>query len=402
MKGITSQLLFALLLSVFMTSCDDRAPLSLSLDSIQETKVSPLKREAIFPLFVQSVGGHYNLDPILTQYVKRIASRIISSSTHRNIAFNFVIVNHSKPFAIAFPGYNIALSRSLFTIIENEAELAAVLAQKAIASTKLSSHPLPNEENLSNMLCNSLEFTIESIIQSQRLTLATECKIDTEVLDLLTLLGYDPKALSTFYNKIKKKDLESFLPYLSKKMQSISVQMPELEYSGYLGKKGYIETVLSLIENEPAYDILQQSLNAYADTNYEQALALAKQASKQVPNEALFHLQIGRSYWRLKKESLAIKAFTSAIHYNPLYYYPYFERGKLFDSRQKSFRAKSDYEMATEYFPSDKTLYHYGNLLFKINEKKEAMEAYEKVATFNSDYSEKARKKVARYKSRCT
>ena len=79
----------------------------------------------------QQQGGDYVADKALTQYVQSVAQRLVAVSD-RQLPYEFHIINDSTPNAWALPGGKIALHRGLLLALQNEAELAAVLAHEII------------------------------------------------------------------------------------------------------------------------------------------------------------------------------------------------------------------------------------------------------------------------------
>ena len=79
----------------------------------------------------QAQGGQYKADPALNEYVKRVGHRVAKVSD-RKLPYEFVVLNNSIPNAWALPGGKIAINRGLLLEMENEAELAAVLAHEVV------------------------------------------------------------------------------------------------------------------------------------------------------------------------------------------------------------------------------------------------------------------------------
>ncbi|MDX1380948.1 MAG: M48 family metalloprotease, partial [Xanthomonadales bacterium] len=81
----------------------------------------------------QSQGGDYVVDPGLSEYVNRVGQRIAQHARRdATLDFEFEVVNNGVPNAWALPGGKIALNRGLLVELDNEAELAAVLAHEIV------------------------------------------------------------------------------------------------------------------------------------------------------------------------------------------------------------------------------------------------------------------------------
>ncbi len=79
----------------------------------------------------QSQGGEYDVDPVLTEYVRNVGERLAEQAA-RPLPYEFVVLNNSVPNAWAMPGGKIAINRGLLTELNSEAELAAVLGHEIV------------------------------------------------------------------------------------------------------------------------------------------------------------------------------------------------------------------------------------------------------------------------------
>ncbi len=77
---------------------------------------------------LQSEGGAYDVDPVLSQYVQSIGQQLAAASDV-SLPYEFTVLNNSVPNAWALPGGKIAINRGLLTELNSEAELAAVLGR---------------------------------------------------------------------------------------------------------------------------------------------------------------------------------------------------------------------------------------------------------------------------------
>ena len=80
---------------------------------------------------LQSQGGAYDVDPVLTEYVRSVGNKLAAVSDVQ-LPYEFTVLNSSVPNAWALPGGKIALNRGLLTEMNSEAELAAVLGHEIV------------------------------------------------------------------------------------------------------------------------------------------------------------------------------------------------------------------------------------------------------------------------------
>lgn len=93
----------------------------------------------------QMNGGQYQVDPKIAKYVSAVGQRVAQHSD-RALPYEFVVVNDSTPNAWALPGGKIAIHRGLLVELENEAELAAILAHEIVhAAAKHGANQMQNE-----------------------------------------------------------------------------------------------------------------------------------------------------------------------------------------------------------------------------------------------------------------
>ena len=80
----------------------------------------------------QSQGGAYTIDPSLNQYVDNIGQTLAKLSGQPNLPYEFIVLNNDVPNAWALPGGKIAINRGLLILLEDEAQLAAVLGHEVV------------------------------------------------------------------------------------------------------------------------------------------------------------------------------------------------------------------------------------------------------------------------------
>lgn len=346
MKDFIIKISLSILASLTLVSCT----ISATQDSADHQLTASLDSCAHFDpmqLFIQTQGGPFNLDKDLLLYIDRIASRVFSASQYRNNTFTIEVANNSTPFAIAFPEGRIALSRGVFSIIENEAELAALLIQKGITSRKLKHHL-----NLTHRIIQLLDQkqTLQNALECELVSLKDRLQIDRETTDLLQLLGYQPSALNTLYEKIALYKSELFFPHIHEKID-ILPQSPSLNHNGYTGKKSYIKSLYLLQTSQNAYQAYENALNAYENALYQKALDHINQALSMQPNEGLFYLLKGQIYMKIDQKEIALNAFSKSIECNANYFLPYYERAEVLKQLSHPESSKVDFQTACEYCP---------------------------------------------------
>lgn len=101
----------------------------------QETLfISTEKEIAMGESIARQVEHQYTVirDPKLLEQMDRVIARIVPVSDRKDLSYRFTIVEMAddQPNAFALPGGPIYVTRSLFKLIENDDQLAAVLAHE--------------------------------------------------------------------------------------------------------------------------------------------------------------------------------------------------------------------------------------------------------------------------------
>lgn len=162
---------------------------------------------------VQKVEERYGFfnDPDVVAYIRRVGNQIVSAIDNPSYRYRFYVVNQEVPNAFTVPGGHVFINSGLIKILENEGELASILAhevahaqarhidrqlelQKAVAITTLAagivSALLGSDPNLSQAIA------IGSAAGSQTLMLAYsrdhEREADEMGTEYLTKAGYSP------------------------------------------------------------------------------------------------------------------------------------------------------------------------------------------------------------------
>ncbi|MBU1713101.1 MAG: M48 family metalloprotease [Proteobacteria bacterium] len=179
--------------------------------------------------FMKAVLKHYELidDPILVKYVGDIGAKILAAAPHQPFVYQFHIVKDENYNAFAGPGGHIFIHSGLFEAMENEDELAGILAHEIShvvcrhLSDRLERSKKIQIATLAGMAAGVLlgakggaetasrALTIGSAAAGQSLSLAysrdDEMQADQIGLDYLKKSGYTGEGIVTVLKKIRDK-----------------------------------------------------------------------------------------------------------------------------------------------------------------------------------------------------
>ncbi|HXM47242.1 MAG TPA: M48 family metalloprotease [Pyrinomonadaceae bacterium] len=158
-------------------------------------------------------------DPIITEYVNRVAQNLVLHSDAK-IPFTVKVIDSDEVNAFALPGGFFYVNKGLILAADNEAELAGVMAHEI--SHVIARHAVENQTKanlmqygmlagillggpiLSNVLYNGGGF-FEGIA-FLKFSRNAESEADKLGTEYLYAAGYDPTAMATMFEKLEGKE----------------------------------------------------------------------------------------------------------------------------------------------------------------------------------------------------
>jgi predicted Zn-dependent protease len=162
---------------------------------------------------VKQFGGVYG-DRALVDYVERIGQRLAASSEMPDLKFTFTVLNDDLVNAMALPGGYVYITRGLIALATDEAEMAGVLGHEighVVARHTAQRYSRAVAANLGLTILGALTNTpglgqiaslgAEAYLQS----FSREQELEADMLGAryLARSGYDPKAMTTFLQKMQ-------------------------------------------------------------------------------------------------------------------------------------------------------------------------------------------------------
>jgi len=310
-----------------------------------------------YPAAVAEEGGSFDLDPDLSTYVDSVGQSVAQAGPHPELPYEFTVINSSKPMAFVLPGGKIAISRGLLVLLENEGQLASVLAHQVVhAAAKHPSRRLEHD-TLKRMALATvaigatvvgipafplLAMTPRTESTSQMLVHLRydedeEILADRHAMDALRKTGYSAghsvdtlQVLSLRQSEIpvektRRTVFESH-PLSRKRTSAARIRAWKLAQEDsardrpnpssnreppaddLLLQSRFAERTSWVRSVHHAYEAYDNGRTAYFEAHYDRALFLAQQAAGGVPREPQFHELEGHIY--MKKGDYP-NAFTS-------------------------------------------------------------------------------------------
>ena len=369
----------------------------------------------------QQQGGDYVADKDPTQYVQSVAQRLVAVSD-RQLPYEFHIINDSTPNAWALPGGKIALHRGLLLALQNEAELAAVLAHEIIhAAARHSAQSMQRDMLLQGAVLaagvaladskyqkiGALGASLGANLTQFHFSRDAERESDEYGIRYMVRAGYDPQAavsLQETFVKLKDNKAPNWLeglfashPPSQERVQNNRRLVQALgNPGGRLGEAAYQQATAHLRQTQSAYQLYDQATAALRDKQPEQALSLVNEALQIEPKEALFHGLRGHIRYQQGRDQAAMTNFERAIKLNPDYFEFHLARGLLQQKRDNRIAAQRDLQVSVDLLPTPEALFGLGELAQTAGDRKTAIEYFGQVAQSQSDLAQNAGERLAR------
>ena len=363
----------------------------------------------------QSQGGKYFIDPALQKYISDVGQKLAQVSDRPDLPYEFVILNNSVPNAWALPGGKIAVNRGLLTELKSEAELAAVLAHEIVhAAARHGAKSMERDMMLSAGMAtigmatadkNAGQLivgaaTLGSSLISSKYGRDAESEADKYGMQYMVRAGYDPYAAvelqETFVRMANNREsnwLEGLFashPPSADRVVENKNTARKLGVNGFRGEQEYRAKISHLIATQPAYEAYEKGKKALQDKQPDQALAMAQQALKLEPKEALFALLKGDAFASKKQFADAQQAYSEAVKLNDNYFLPYLKRGLLFEQTNQLAPAKTDLEKSISLLPTTPAYLILGNFVRNEKNLSLAKQYYSHAAQSQSEFGTQA------------
>lgn len=348
----------------------------------------------------QSDGGEYNTNYQINKYISKVGNRLVKMTNAPGAYYDFSIIKNTLPHAIAFLDGKVSVNMGLLFLIENEAELAAIIAMNIGCSNILNqiiheddySLFWQSEDVLQNYFLNDFKYS--------PLTKEHELELDRYAFKALERAGYDPAALLMLHQKLaKEKHLYSYHkgldihPFSEERIEQIHQLLAEREeQGGYLGEQSYKDAIKPLIEIKQGYMMYDKVLQYIAEKKGFQALELANEILKIEDKEPIFHLAKARAYRLINQVDRALESYNRSLRLDSNYFLTYLERGKLYYQIGEYTKAIADIELSLSLLPTASGYYYLGESYKKIENLEKAHEAFSKIKESNTVYGSKVAK----------
>ncbi|OQY07156.1 MAG: hypothetical protein B6I22_03620 [Desulfobacteraceae bacterium 4572_123] len=218
MKKMKKIITFVLIVFFFINCLFPKTALAITIKQEED-----MARE-----FMRVVLKHYELinDPMLVTYLNQVGQKIVAAAPPDSFKYKFHLIKQNTYNAFASPAGNIFLNSGLFEALDNEEELAGILAHEIAharcrhISQRIERSPKMNLLTLAGIAAGvflgmggaataASAVTVGSMAANQSIALAysreDEMQADQIGLSYLTAAGYGGEGLLTALKKIRGK-----------------------------------------------------------------------------------------------------------------------------------------------------------------------------------------------------
>ena len=366
----------------------------------------------------QAQGGRYKADPALNEYVMRVGRRVAKVSD-RKLPYEFVVLNNGTPNAWALPGGKIAINRGLLLEMENEAELAAVLAHEVVhaaarhgaqamtrnlifqvaqAGVALASGA-SRHSRYTNYILGASGVGLQLV--GRKYGRDAEREADVHGMRYMKAAGYDTRAAVTLQEKflaLSKGRKEDWLqglfathPPSAERVKNNRAALARFPAGGDTGRERYDKALSYLRAKRPAYAAADRA-RAAMDKAPARALVLVHKAIAREPREALFHGLEGQIQARRSRFAKAVEAYSAAIKRDAAYYEHFLGRGLAYDALGRRPQARRDLERSMQLLPTALASHALGHIVLAEGDRARAKSLFGDAANVRGDIGEAARR----------
>ncbi len=363
---------------------------------------------------LQSQGGEYEVDPVLSEYVDEVGQRVAQHAENK-LPYEFTVLNSSVPNAWALPGGKIAINRGLLTELNSEAELAAVLGHEVTHSAARHGAQAQSRGTLLQGVVAGTSIALQGEQYGQIAALGAgigaqlistrygrnaELESDYYGMRYMAAAGYDPQGavdlqetfvrLSAGRNQDWISGLFASHPPSQERVAKNKQTATELPSNGNLGRQRYQQRVGYIKRVKPAYEAYEKGLAAAREGNWNQADQFARQAIQIEPKEANFYALRGDAAAGRDNLRSAENFYNQAIARNSKWFYLPLRRGIIRQRRNNMSGARNDLQSSLQMLPTGVGFYQLGLLEKRAGNRQQAIQYLQTASQSGGEVAQRA------------
>jgi predicted Zn-dependent protease len=366
----------------------------------------------------QSQGGDYYLDPALQTYMSGVGQKLAAVSDRPDLPYEFVVLNNRVPNAWALPGGKIAINTGLLVLLDDEAQLAAVLGHEIVHAAARHGATQMTASTLANIGLVTVAVAAQGQPGEQLYGMASqmgsaawmakygrddELESDYYGISYMAKAGYEVQGAvelqETFVELSKSRQADFFSglfashPPSAQRVDANKLRMADFA-PGQRYRQRYQKAIAQLSKDAPAYAAEELAIKALSDNKPEEAIKHLDLAVSLQPAEAQFWLLRGQAWAQQGNTDNAEKSYTTAIAKNKAVYSPYLARGILRYERGSKTAAKVDLNQSYQLLPTAKASYYLGELAVDAKQYQQASTYFQQAAQDRGELGIQSREKI--------
>lgn len=344
------------------------------------------------PFSIDEFEGLYPEEEI-QNYVNNVGLKI-AKVAERKVPYKFYVVNSGIINAFALPGGPVVITRGLLLQLDNESQLAGVLAHE-LGHINARHHV----KFLEKQLALSMLLQIGSLLVPQDLTGEILLQLGQVSASLLTLkfsrdqereadkygflyafeAGYSPQGMIEVFEKFKKMEKKrppewlSTHPLPESRIKEVKEYIATFRPTGILIKdtQKFQEIRNLILQTKESYDYVENGKKAYKDERKEEAKNLFERALKLYPKNTVALIYLAKLEMEEGNLNKAKEYSEHSLKYDPNFFTANIISGII------NFKLKN-YESALKFFEKGKSLIPFNGISYYY-----AGRTYEEKGNFN-------------------
>lgn len=188
----------------------------------KEVQITEAEEQQLGAAVSEKIRARYGVvqDPAVHRYVALVGGVLAQASSRPNLPWTFIVLDTDGVNAFAAPGGFVHITRGALSLIENEAELAGVLAHEIIHVTekhtigalqKNKTIEMGADETLSGnaALLNKLTERVYLDLVEKGFGRAEENESDEKGIVIANTIGYAPSGLTAFLTRLQDRNKDA-------------------------------------------------------------------------------------------------------------------------------------------------------------------------------------------------
>lgn len=364
----------------------------------------------------QSQGGLYYIDPAVQGYVAEVGHKLARVSDRPDLPYEFVVLNNSVPNAWALPGGKIAINRGLLTHLEDESQLAAVLAHEIVhaaarhGATQMTRGMLAGiglqalGTATNNNPLGGMVGQLGTSAWMSRYGRSAELESDAYGMDYMVRAGYDPQGAVAVQAKFvelsqgrQQGALEALFashPPSQERVEANRAKAAHYPPGGISNAERYKRMTAAIRRDQRAYEAQAKAMQALQEKAPSRAMPLLDESIRLQPAEGQFWELRGHAWVMQGKPGNATQDYSTAVQKNPDFFSHVLARGIHYFEQRNYSSAERDLLRSRELLPTAHSSLYLGDILAARGERQQAAVYYQEAAAAPGELGLKARERL--------